>query len=121
MKHLSKITAPIISGMKQTGEKIVCLTAYDTTSALISDQAGVELILVGDSLGTVIHGSHTTTLVTLEDILYHTRWVARAVKRALVVSDLPFGSYGSALHRRSITRFNSFDLVQKLSSWRAYS
>ncbi len=83
--------------MKATKQKIVCLTAYDYTSAMIAEAAGVDLILVGDSLGTVIHGAHTTTGVSLDDILYHTSIVSKAASHALIVADLPFGSYGSSL------------------------
>jgi 3-methyl-2-oxobutanoate hydroxymethyltransferase len=78
---------------KQTGEKIVMITAYDYYGALLAEQADVDMVLVGDSLGNVILGYGTTTPVTMEDILHHTKPVARAVKNALVVADMPFGSY----------------------------
>ena len=92
-----KQTAPKILAMKAKGEKIVCLTAYDYTSALISDESGADLILVGDSLGTVIHGSSVTTAVTLEETVYHVRIARRGVSRALFVADLPFGTYGATV------------------------
>lgn len=88
-----KRTAPVINAMKAKGEKIVCVTAYDWTSARIADLSGADLILVGDSLGNVILGYDTTVPVTLEDMVHHTRAAARAVQRALLIADLPFGSY----------------------------
>lgn len=83
--------------MKSKGEKIVCLTAYDFTSGLICDAAGADLVLVGDSLGTVIHGAAGTTAVTLEDVVYHVRITKRGVERALLVADMPLGSYGASV------------------------
>ncbi len=87
------VTSLTLGALKQKGEKIVCLTAYDAPSAAILDEAGVDLLLVGDSLGNVIQGESTTLKVSLEDMVYHTKCVSRGVKRALLVSDLPFGSY----------------------------
>jgi len=87
------VTAPGLKRMREVGEKIVCLTAYDHPSALIADQAGVDLVLVGDSLGNVIQGHSTTIPVELDDICYHVRTVRRGISRALLVADLPFGSY----------------------------
>jgi 3-methyl-2-oxobutanoate hydroxymethyltransferase len=88
-----KITVPYIQKMKQRGEKIACLTAYDYAFARILDDAGVELLLVGDSLGCVIQGGANTLAVTLDEMIYHTRAVVRGRKRALVVGDMPFMSY----------------------------
>lgn len=79
--------------MKKKGQKIVCLTAYDALIATILDDAGVDVLLVGDSVGNVVQGHETTIPVTLEDIIYHTKAVRRGTKRALVVSDMPFMSY----------------------------
>lgn len=79
--------------MRAAGEKIVCLTAYDFPSAQIADQAGVDVVLVGDTLGNVIQGHDTTLPVDLEDVCYHVRIVRRGLTRALLVADLPFGSY----------------------------
>lgn len=79
-----------ILNMKKNGEKIAAATAYDFPSALLADAAGVDLILVGDSLGTVVQGRPTTLGVTLDQTIYHTEMVARAAKRALVVADVPF-------------------------------
>lgn len=82
-----------IQKMKRRGERIPMLTAYDYTSAQIADAAGVPLLLVGDSLGSVVLGHETFTAVTLDDILHHARPVVRGAKRALVVADLPFMTY----------------------------
>ena len=88
-----KIRVPDLALMKARGERIVMLTAYDATMARIFDQAGVDLLLVGDSLGNVILGLDTTIPVTLEAIIHHTRGVARAARRSLVVADMPFLTY----------------------------
>lgn len=79
--------------MKQTGHKIACLTAYDALMAHVLDEAGIDVILVGDSLGNVVQGHETTIPVTLDDIIYHTKAVKRGATRALVVADMPFMSY----------------------------
>jgi 3-methyl-2-oxobutanoate hydroxymethyltransferase len=88
-----KITVPHILKMKQRGEKITCLTAYDYSFARILDEAGVEMLLVGDSLGCVVQGQPNTLAVTMDEMIYHTRLVARGRKRALLISDMPFLSY----------------------------
>ncbi len=88
-----KVTTLRLKEMKKAGVKISCLTAYDYTIAKIIDNAGVDLILVGDSLGNVIHGNETTISVTIEEIIYHTKPVVKASERALVVADMPFMSY----------------------------
>lgn len=88
-----KVTTLRLKEMKKAGVKISCLTAYDYTIAKIIDNAGVDLILVGDSLGNVIHGNETTISVTIEEIIYHTKPVVKAAERALVVADMPFMSY----------------------------
>lgn len=76
--------------MKQAGEKIVCLTAYDASFAAILDESGVDVMLVGDSLGMVIQGHSSTIPVTVDDIVYHTRHVCRGAPQALVIADMPF-------------------------------
>ena len=81
--------------MKADGEPIACLTAYDASFALLVDVAGTDLVLVGDSLGMVIQGHDTTVPVTVDDIVYHTRAVARGLQRAFLVADMPFMSYAS--------------------------
>jgi len=88
-----KVRVPDLALMKQRGERIVMLTAYDATMARLFDQAQVDILLVGDSLGNVILGLDTTVEVTLEAVLHHTRAVARGAARALVVADMPFLTY----------------------------
>ncbi len=87
------VNVATFSKMKSDGEPIACLTAYDASYALLVDNAGVDLVLVGDSLGMVIQGHDTTVPVTVEDIIYHTRNVARGLQRAFLVCDMPFMSY----------------------------
>ena len=94
-----KITVPAILAMKQRGEKITCLTAYDYSFARILDEAGVDILLVGDSLGCVIQGQANTLPVTLDEMIYHTRAVTRGRKRALVVGDMPFLSFQASQER----------------------
>lgn len=91
-----KRTAPSIRAMKGQS-RIVCLTAYDVMSAEMADSAGVDVVLVGDSLGNVIQGQDTTIPVTLEDVGYHVRAVRRGLRYALLAADLPFGSYQSSV------------------------
>lgn len=93
-----KVTTHRFIEMKQKGEKISMLTSYDFTTAGIVDQAGIDGILVGDSASNVMAGNATTLPVTVEQMIYHARSVTRAVKRALVVCDMPFGSYQSGSH-----------------------
>jgi 3-methyl-2-oxobutanoate hydroxymethyltransferase len=81
--------------MKAGGEPIACLTAYDASFASLVDHAGTDLVLVGDSLGMVIQGHDTTVPVTVDDMIYHTRVVARGLQRAFLVADMPFMSYSS--------------------------
>lgn len=88
-----KVTTHRLFEMKQRGEKISMLTAYDYSMASIIDQAGMDVILVGDSASNVMAGNVTTLPITLDQMIYHGKSVAKAVKRALVVVDLPFGSY----------------------------
>ncbi|MBI4524065.1 MAG: 3-methyl-2-oxobutanoate hydroxymethyltransferase [Deltaproteobacteria bacterium] len=90
---VDKITVPAIRNKKRTGEKITALTAYDYCFARILDQAGIDILLVGDSLACVIQGQDSTLPVTLEEMIYHTRAVVRGRKQALVVADMPFLSY----------------------------
>ena len=88
-----KITIARLRGMKQAGEKIVRLTAYDAGFAGILDAAGVEIVLVGDSLGMVLQGGEDTLSVSMDDMVYHSRMVSGACRRALVVVDMPYRSY----------------------------
>jgi 3-methyl-2-oxobutanoate hydroxymethyltransferase len=89
------ISVATLAAMKSRGERIVCLTCYDATFARQLDAAGVELMLVGDSLGMVLQGHTTTVPVTLEQMVYHTACVSRGCARALVVADLPFLAYST--------------------------
>ncbi|HEY8463155.1 MAG TPA: 3-methyl-2-oxobutanoate hydroxymethyltransferase [Bacillota bacterium] len=90
---MSRITTATIRKLKRDGQKIVMLTAYDYPSAKLVDTAGVDLILVGDSLGMTVLGYENTVAVTMEDMIHHTKAVVRGAKNALVVADLPFMSY----------------------------
>jgi len=89
----SKVTVPRILELKRRGEPITVVTAYDFPTARLADEAGVDMLLVGDSVGTVVLGYDSTLPVTMEDILHHTRAVTRAKTAALVVADMPFLSY----------------------------
>lgn len=88
-----KVTVPSVRSSKERGERLVCLTAYDYPTARIVDEAGTDIILVGDSVGNVVLGLETTVPVTLDEMIHHTRAVRRAVTRALLVADMPYGSY----------------------------
>lgn len=88
-----KVTTRRLVEMKQRGEKIACLTAYDYSMARLVDGAGVDLILVGDSASNVMAGNVTTLPITLDQMIYHAKSVVKGVERALVVCDMPFGSY----------------------------
>ena len=88
-----KVTVPSIKTMKGQKEKITMLTAYDTPFARILDEAGVDVLLVGDSVGSVVAGYPNTLPVTIEEMIYHTKAVVKGVERALVVIDMPFMSY----------------------------
>jgi len=88
-----KVSAPSLRSSKQRGERLVCLTAYDYPTARIVDEAGIDVILVGDSLGNVVLGYGNTVPVTLDEILIHLKAVRRAVQRALLVADMPYGTF----------------------------
>jgi 3-methyl-2-oxobutanoate hydroxymethyltransferase len=92
-----RVTIPGLQARKARGEKIVALTAYDFPTARILDEAGVDLVLVGDSLGMAVLGYENTLPVTMEDMIHHTRPVARAVRRALVIGDMPYFSFHRSL------------------------
>jgi 3-methyl-2-oxobutanoate hydroxymethyltransferase len=92
-KEVKRITTHVLQAMKAQGEKIAMLTAYDYSMARILDEAGTDILLVGDSASNVMAGHETTLPITLDQMIYHAASVVRAVKRALVVVDLPFGSY----------------------------
>ena len=84
-----------LQAMKQVGEKIACLTAYDASFSRVVDQAGIDIMLVGDSLGMVIQGKETTVPVSIDEMVYHTQCVVNARKRSFVIADLPFLSYAT--------------------------
>jgi 3-methyl-2-oxobutanoate hydroxymethyltransferase len=93
----TKVTMPALAGMKRQGKPITALTAYDYATSRLVDEAGIDMILVGDSLAMVVLGHDNTLAVTVDEMLHHTRAVRRAVRRALVVADMPFGSYHGTL------------------------
>ena len=90
---VTKVTMPALAEMKRQGKPISALTAYDYATSRLVDEAGIDMILVGDSLAMVVLGHDNTLAVTVDEMLHHTRAVRRAVRRALVVADMPFGSY----------------------------
>ena len=97
----SRVTISDLLALKQSGEKITCLTAYDASFTALVEQCGVEVILIGDSLGMVIQGHDNTLPVSVDEMTYHCRCVSKARQRALLIGDLPFASYAStdqALH-----------------------
>jgi len=89
------LTISALAKMKREGEKIACLTAYDASFARVEDQAGVDVVLVGDSLGMVVQGLETTVPVTMDDIVYHSQCVARGLQRTFLLVDMPFLSYAT--------------------------
>ena len=104
-----KLPLPELLEMKRRGEKIVMVTGYDAPSGRLADAAGVDLILVGDSSGMVVHGRESTVPVSLDEIVFMTQWVTRGAKRPLVVADMPFGSYETS-NEQAIT--NAIRLVK---------
>jgi len=102
-----RITIDQIKAMKQRGEKIAMLTAYDYSTAKIVDEVGIPLILVGDSLGMVVLGYESTIPVTMDEMLHHTKAVVRGTKRALVIGDMPFMTYHTSISdaQRNAARF----------------
>jgi 3-methyl-2-oxobutanoate hydroxymethyltransferase len=92
-----KVTMPALAEMKRQAKPISSLTAYDYATARVADEAGIDMILVGDSLAMVVLGHENTLAVTVDEMLHHTRAVRRAVRRALLVADMPFGSYHGAV------------------------
>jgi len=93
MAPADKVTTATIRARKGSGERTAVLTAYDVVFARLADEAGIDVVLVGDSLGMVVQGERTTLAVTLDDMVYHTRIVSRGVRRAHLVADMPFMSY----------------------------
>ena len=103
------VTLSTLAQMKARGEKIACLTAYDASFAALLDDAGVDVVLVGDSLGMVIQGHDTTVSVTMDQMVYHCAAAARGIQRAFLMADLPFMSY----HSRDLALSNSVRLMQE--------
>ncbi len=93
--EMNRVTVATLRKYKRAGEKFTCLTAYDASFAALLDEAGVDVLLAGDSLGMVVQGHETTVPVTLEDMIYHTRLVSQATRHALVMADLPFMTYAT--------------------------
>jgi len=109
-QHSNKILSLIdLIALKQAGEKISCLTAYDASFSALIDKVGIEVILIGDSLGMVIQGQNSTLPVTLDEIIYHSRCVIRGRKQAFVMADLPFSRYYS----KNIAMENAAKLMQQ--------
>lgn len=94
-----RLTHPDLAKMRAAGEKIAVLTSYDASFARLSDEAGVEVLLVGDSLGMVLQGHDSTLPVSIDDMAYHTRAVARGSQRSLIITDMPFGSFQESPQR----------------------
>ncbi|MEJ2115836.1 MAG: 3-methyl-2-oxobutanoate hydroxymethyltransferase, partial [Gammaproteobacteria bacterium] len=107
-KPHKNITLTRLHEMKSSGEKIVCLTAYDASFAAILDHAGIDIILVGDSLGMVVQGQDSTVAVTMEDMIYHSQCVSSVTKNAFLIVDMPFMSYTNV--EQALT--NATDLIQ---------
>jgi len=101
-KRRAKITAPAIVEMKRRGEVVSVVTAYDYPTARLADEAGVDILLVGDSVGTVVLGYESTLPVTMDDMLHHVKAVTRAKPTALVVGDMPFMSYQASVEQAVI-------------------
>lgn len=95
-KKTARVTVNTLKNLKQEGQKMTCLTAYDVSFARVLDDAGIDIILVGDSLGMVIQGEKTTLPVTVDDMIYHARAVARGCEHAMLMVDMPFMSYTTA-------------------------
>src|SRR3954469_11222811 len=93
----AKVTAATLRARKGTGERIAVLTAYDVVFARLADGAGIDVVLVGDRLGMVVQGERSTLAVTLDEMVYHTRIVARGVTRAHLIADMPFMSYQASI------------------------
>jgi 3-methyl-2-oxobutanoate hydroxymethyltransferase len=103
------VSLSTLDKMKASGEKIACLTCYDASFAVLVDEADTDVVLVGDSLGMVVQGHDTTVPVTMDDMVYHCRAVARGLQRPLLMADLPFASYPT----RDVALANSVRLMQE--------
>ncbi len=110
-KEIKRVTTHVLSEMKLRGEKISMLTAYDYSMAKLVDQAGIDVILVGDSASNVMAGNETTLPITLDQMIYHGKSVVKAVNRALVIVDMPFGTYQG----NSLEALNSAIKIMKIT------
>jgi len=110
-KEIKRVTTHVLSEMKLKGEKIAMLTSYDYSMAKLVDQAGIDIILVGDSASNVMAGNETTLPITLDQMIYHGKSVIKAVNRALVVVDMPFGTYQG----NSLEALNSAIKIMKVT------
>ena len=110
-KEIRRVTTHTLSEMKLKGEKIAMLTSYDYSMAKLVDQAGIDIILVGDSASNVMAGNETTLPITLDQMIYHGKSVVKAVNRALVVVDMPFGTYQG----NSLEALNSAIKIMKVT------
>ncbi|MCY4420829.1 MAG: 3-methyl-2-oxobutanoate hydroxymethyltransferase [Gammaproteobacteria bacterium] len=106
--HTKNITLKRLQAMKSQAEKIACLTAYDASFAALLDDAGVDVVLVGDSLGMVIQGRESTVSVTMDDMIYHSQCVSSAIRHAFIIADMPFMTYTSVEQALD----NATDLIQ---------
>ena len=113
----NKVTLHDLQAMRERGEPITMLTAYDYPSALLVDAAGIDMILVGDSLGMVVHGFPTTLPVTLDMMILHSQAVMRAVEHALVVGDMPFATYQISVEEAKRSAARSASLKSGLDSY----
>ena len=115
-RKAKKVTTHTLQEMKQAGVKISMLTAYDYSMARIVDDAGIDVILVGDSASNVMAGHETTLPITLDQMIYHASSVVRGINRALVVVDLPFGSEKQTIHEITRTYTNQIQLIRERST-----
>jgi 3-methyl-2-oxobutanoate hydroxymethyltransferase len=113
------MTVPDLQRYKRDKKKVIVVTAYDALFTRLLEQAGIEAILVGDSLGVVVQGKPNTLAVTMEDMLYHTKLVAGTAQKSLVIGDMPFMSYQASKGRPSATRAASFRPAPMQSNWKA--
>jgi 3-methyl-2-oxobutanoate hydroxymethyltransferase len=107
-----RITLTTLHKMVQEGSRIAMLTCYDASFAAVLEAAGVDSLLIGDSLGNVLQGHESTLPVTLRDMVYHTQCVARGSKRAFIIGDMPFASFQVSPRRRFTTRLSSWPPVR---------
>ena len=118
-RQSTPVTLSSLRQMKRAGEKFTCLTSYDAAFTRLLDEAGVDVILVGDSLGMVIQGHETTVPVTMDDMIYHSRAVAKTCRRPLLMVDMPFMAYASIEQALVNATRRMLDGGLRSSSWRA--